>query len=86
MIRAMFLEYPNEGNAYNKRNTEYQYMYGDSFLVAPIYENQKSDENGNDVRNGIYLPDKNQIWIDYFTGKQYKGGQTLNEMCIRDRY
>ena len=63
MIRAMFLEYPNEGNAYNKRNTEYQYMYGDSFLVAPIYENQKSDENGNDVRNGIYLPDKNQIWI-----------------------
>lgn len=33
---------------------------------------------GNDVRNGIYLPDKNQIWIDYFTGKQYKGGQTLN--------
>lgn len=78
MIRAMFLEYPNEGNAYNKRNTEYQYMYGDSFLVAPIYENQKSDENGNDVRNGIYLPDKNQIWIDYFTGKQYKGGQTLN--------
>lgn len=78
MIRAMFLEYPNEGNAYNKRSTQYQYMYGSNFLVAPVYEDVDADENGNDIRNGIYLPDKNQIWIDYFTGKQYKGGQTLN--------
>lgn len=54
MIRAMFLEYPNEGNAYNKRNTEYQYMYGDSFLVAPIYENQKSDERKRCQKR--YLP------------------------------
>lgn len=78
MIRAMFLEYPNEGNAFSKRSTEYQYMYGSNFLVAPVYEDVDADENGNDVRNGIYLPDENQIWIDYFTGKQYKGGQTLN--------
>lgn len=78
MIRAMFLEYPEDGNSYNKRNTEYQYMYGDNFLVAPVYEDVASDENGNDVRQGIYLPDENEIWIDYFTGKQYKGGQTLN--------
>lgn len=34
---------------------------------------------GNDVRDGIYLPGgEDQIWIDYFTGEQYRGGQTLN--------
>ena len=37
MIRAMFLEYPNKytlGTA-----TRYQFMYGPSVLVAPIYQN-----------------------------------------------
>lgn len=33
---------------------------------------------GNDVRNSIYLPDEHTIWIDYLTGKQYAGGQILN--------
>ena len=64
MIRAMFLEYPNKytlGTA-----TRYQFMYGPSVLVAPIYQNTKADKEGNDVRNGIYLPEGN--WIDYFTG------------------
>lgn len=76
-IRAMFLEYPEDGNTYGK-NVQYQYMYGSNFLVAPVYEDVNSDDDGNDVRNGIYLPDENQIWIDYFTGKQYQGGTTLN--------
>ena len=38
---------------------------------------------GDDVRNGIYLPnygsnDNPTIWIDYFTGEQYRGGQVIN--------
>ena len=57
---------------------QYQYMFGSNVLVAPIYQNTSSDTQGNDVRNGIYLPDADQIWIDYFTGEQYYGGQTLN--------
>ena len=71
MIRAMFLEYPNKytlGTA-----TRYQFMYGPSVLVAPIYQNTKADKEGNDVRNGIYLPEGN--WKHYFTGKTYTGGQ-----------
>lgn len=78
MVRAMFLEYPNDSNAYNKGITQYQYMWGSNFLVAPLYENTSMSDDGDDVRNNIYLPDKNQIWIDYFSGKQYKGGQILN--------
>ena len=78
MVRAMFLEYPNEAYA-NTKNTQYQYMWGDSFLVAPVYQNTKADNMGNDVRSNIYLPDENQIWIDYFTGKQYQGGSVINQ-------
>ena len=45
-------------------------------LVAPIYQSTQADKEGNDVRNGIYLPEGN--WIDYFTGDLYQGGRILN--------
>lgn len=77
MIRAMFLEYPEDAHASSK-NMQYQFMFGKNILVAPIYTEVAKDEVGNDVRNNIYLPDENQVWIDYFTGEQYQGGQTLN--------
>jgi len=74
MIRAMFLEYPN---AYTMgMATQYQFMYGPDFLVAPIYQETKPDGRGNDIRNGIYLPEG--TWIDYFTGEQYQGNCILN--------
>lgn len=74
MIRAMFLDYPNDytlGTA-----TEYQFMYGPSFLVAPIYKNTKADKEGNDIRNGIYLPEGR--WVDYYNGDVYEGGRIIN--------
>ena len=76
-VRAMFLEFPEDANTYSK-NMQYQFMFGKDFLVAPVYQNTAADKDGNDIRNGIYLPDSNQVWIDYFTGKQYRGGTTLN--------
>ncbi len=77
MIRAMFLEYPN---AYTQGTaTQYQYLYGPYFLVAPIYQATKADEQGNDIRNGIYLPEG--VWIDYFTGEKYDGNRILNNFA-----
>ncbi|WP_303014656.1 TIM-barrel domain-containing protein [uncultured Bacteroides sp.] len=74
LIRAMFLDYPN---AYTYGTaTQYQFMYGTDFLVAPIYQNTRSDEKGNDIRNGIYLPEG--FWIDYFSGEKYEGNRILN--------
>lgn len=67
-VRAMFLEFPEDANTYSK-NMQYQFMFGKDFLVAPVYQNTAADKDGNDIRNGIYLPDSNQVWIDYFTGK-----------------
>ena len=74
MVRAMFLDSPNEytlGTA-----TQYQFMYGPSFLVAPVYKNTKADSLGNDRRDGIYLPEGR--WIDYFSGDVYTGNRIIN--------
>ncbi|WP_455640286.1 TIM-barrel domain-containing protein [Parabacteroides sp.] len=77
MIRAMFLEYPNP-YTYGK-STEYQFMYGPYFLVAPIYQETQADEKGNDIRDGIYLPEG--TWVDYFTGEQYAGNCVINNFA-----
>ena len=74
LIRAMFLDYPN-AYTYGPA-TQYQFMYGTDFLVAPVYRNTKADGKGNDIRDGIYLPEG--IWIDYFTGEKYEGNCILN--------
>ncbi len=74
MMRAMFLEEPNKytfGTA-----TGYQFMAGPWFLVAPVYQATVADAEGNDLRNGIYLPKGR--WIDYYNGDVYEGGMILN--------
>ncbi|TDW16846.1 alpha-glucosidase (family GH31 glycosyl hydrolase) [Breznakia blatticola] len=76
MIRAMFLEDPNAYTYSSK--TQYQYMWGDNFVIAPIYQDTASDAAGNDIRNDIYLPSTSDVWIDYFTGEQYEGGRIIN--------
>lgn len=78
IVRAILL---SDDSAYaHSTKTQYEYTLGEDFLVAPVYQNTAdTDKDGNDVRNGIYLPgDQDDIWIDYFTGKQYRGGQVLN--------
>lgn len=78
LMRAMFLEYPNDSYASSKA-MQYQYMLGSEMLVAPIYQNTADTENdGSDIRNNIYLPGEKDVWIDYFTGEQYQGGRVLN--------
>lgn len=74
MIRAMFLDGPNEYTL--GKATDYQFMYGPSFLVAPIYQPTEIDKSGNDIRNNIYLPKGN--WIDYFSGHEYAGDCIIN--------
>ena len=74
IIRSMFLECPN-AFTYGKA-TQYQYLYGPSFLVAPVYQATQADAQGNDIRNGIYLPEG--VWIDYFSGERFEGGRVLH--------
>ncbi|MDO5571273.1 MAG: glycoside hydrolase family 31 protein [Bacteroidales bacterium] len=75
MVRAIFLEYPNDYTL--GKATQYEFLYGPYFLVAPIYQSTSSDDKGNDVRHNIYLPDGE--WVDYFTGDIYEGGRIIND-------
>lgn len=70
IVRAMLWQYPEDVHTLTK-DTQHQFMLGDWFLVAPVYEEAT-------IRDNIYLPDADQIWIDYFTGEQYRGGRVIN--------
>ena len=75
MVRAMMLEFPDDPNTWTNL-TQYQYMWGENLLVAPVYNEA---DNSAEVRNNIYLPGGgDQVWIDYFTGEQYTGGKVIN--------
>ncbi len=79
IVRAILLS--DDSDYAKSTKTQYEYTLGEDFLVAPIYQNTADAENdGSDVRNGIYLPGnpEKDIWIDYFTGEQYRAGQVLN--------
>jgi hypothetical protein len=67
-VRAMVLEFPDDPTTWSKR-TQYQFMSGPSFLVAPVYEDSP-------IRNDIYLPAGK--WIDYWDGTEFNGSTTLN--------
>jgi hypothetical protein len=67
-VRAMVLEFPDDPTTWSKR-TQYQFMSGESLLVAPVYEDSP-------IRNDIYLPAGK--WIDYWDGTEFNGSTTLN--------
>ncbi|RHW48486.1 hypothetical protein DS832_01060 [Bombilactobacillus bombi] len=61
---------------------DHEFLVGEHILVAPIYQDTKMDAQGQDFRDGIYLPGKNDTWIDYFTGEEYRGHQVLNNFVV----
>ncbi len=68
MMRAMFVDYPNDRVCLN---LDKQYMFGDSLLVAPVFNDQSTAE--------FYLPDGE--WTDIITGKKYTGGKYYTQKC-----
>ena len=68
MMRSMVMEFTEDLNcAYLDK----QYMFGDSLLVAPIF----NDEN----RAVYYLPEG--TWTHYLTGEKKQGGKWYKEDC-----
>ena len=66
--RAMVLEYPKDSVTWGTK-TQYQFMNGEWFLVAPVYKSEGK-------RDSIYLPKGK--WFDYWNGKEYNGNTWLN--------
>lgn len=67
IMRAMALEFPEDPGIWQELS-ETQYCFGSELLVAPIFY-------GFSRVRMVYLPEG--LWCDYWTGKLFKGGQTL---------
>lgn len=66
VIRTLFYMYPEDPLCWE---VEDAYFYGPDILVAPIlYAGQRS--------RSIYLPG-NEEWVEYATGREYRGGQRI---------
>jgi alpha-D-xyloside xylohydrolase len=52
-------------------------MFGKAMLVSPLTEPKVNKWN-------VYLP-KSESWYDFWTGKQFEGGQTINTDAPHDK-
>jgi alpha-D-xyloside xylohydrolase len=74
IMRPMVMDFKNDVAAISQT---YQYMFGKSFLVAPVTEPGVSQWN-------VYLP-KATVWYDFWTGKRFTGGQTVKADAPQDK-
>lgn len=66
IMRALIMDFPNDPAVANIND---QYLFGRSLLVNPV------TEFGARSRT-VYLPEGTN-WYDFYTGKEYAGGQTI---------
>ncbi|RBW68304.1 glycoside hydrolase family 31 protein [Bacillus taeanensis] len=64
--QPLVYQFQNDENTYDISD---QYMFGDSMMLAPVVTKGQTSRN-------VYLPE-GVNWTDYWTGKQYSGGQTI---------
>ncbi|WCT11063.1 TIM-barrel domain-containing protein [Mucilaginibacter jinjuensis] len=77
IMRSMAFDFRNDSKVYSIPD---QYMFGPAFMVNPVTEQLYTGTNvaaGKHTRE-VYLP-KAATWYDFWTGKKYEGGQTLNQ-------
>jgi alpha-glucosidase (family GH31 glycosyl hydrolase) len=80
-MTPLYIAYPDDPNTYDLANTstkQFEWMVGPSLLAAPLMTNI----NGSSDQIDIYLPPGK--WIDYHTGVQYNGGQTLTGFVMEN--
>ncbi|MBN1312232.1 MAG: glycoside hydrolase family 31 protein [Anaerolineae bacterium] len=66
IARPLCFAYPDDERTYSLDD---QYLWGDSFLVAPVLEEGA-------VARSVYLPAGE--WYDFWSHRQYQGGQTVD--------
>ena len=67
LMRPLFFEEPDNVDLFDY---DIAYLWGNDFLIAPIMK-------PGVISKDIYLP-KTSDWIDFYTSKKYKGGQTIS--------
>jgi alpha-D-xyloside xylohydrolase len=73
-MRPMVMDFKNDATAIAQ---SYEYMFGKSFLVAPITEAGVNKWN-------VYLP-KSTSWYDFWTARRFTGGQTIKTDAPQDK-
>lgn len=74
MMRPLVMDFKNDTTAIRQ---SYQYMFGKSFLVAPVTEPTISEWQ-------IYLPEWT-AWYDFWTGRRFRGGQFIKTAAPQDK-
>ena len=55
----------------NVLNVGDQYMFGPALMICPVYQYKARNRE-------VYFPCGKVVWYDFYTGKQYQGGQKLS--------
>jgi alpha-D-xyloside xylohydrolase len=74
IMRGLVMDFPNDPKV---REINDEYLFGPSFLVAPVTEYEARSRD-------VYLP-AGSSWYDFYTGKPYQGGQTIKADAPLDR-
>jgi alpha-D-xyloside xylohydrolase len=76
IMRSLAFDFTNDTKVYSIPD---EYMFGPAFLVSPVTHSMINQEIGNLIQDTrkVYLPEKT-TWFDFWTGKTYKGGQTID--------
>ncbi|MEH6434207.1 TIM-barrel domain-containing protein [Massilia sp. DD77] len=74
MMRGLVMDFPHDEKA---KNVKDQYLFGPSFLVAPVSVYKARDRQ-------VYLP-AGAEWYDFYTGQRHKGGATIKVAAPRDQ-
>lgn len=78
IVRPLFWEFGREKVNYTDRVKE-EFMLGPSLLVAPITSGRE-DGQGHSLKNNLYLPGKQTLWIDLFSGQKFAGGRAYEQL------
>lgn len=73
LMRALMIEYPEDPRVQGMYD---QYLFGDSFLVAPIIEEGA-------LTRKVYLPEG--VWFDLWTGEKISGPALINVSAPIDK-
>jgi alpha-D-xyloside xylohydrolase len=73
MMRPLVMDFSNDSKAVSQA---YEYMFGKALLIAPVTAPATTWD--------VYLP-KSTVWYDFWTGKSFNGGQTINAAAPPDK-
>lgn len=67
LMRPLVMDFGTDPKALEQN---YEYMFGPSFLVAPVLEQATKQWD-------VYLPENQSGWVNFWTGEHFDGGQSI---------